>query len=291
MESRVHKRTTRILQLLLTLAVCTTVLTITAAAPITPNPQPVPKYKQERETVTKDQPIHLPGRPNTILRIEKMKESPIEIKWTIFQNGVEKAQLPDWSGGTMKTEAKVEDLDGDGKPEVLIYRYGSGSGGAMALNVYQPQAGNWRELLSALPDWQQQNTRFQVRYIGNYKASFRDQETGMTAIIPLDPVRYEGMRPYLQKSGQTMDEYLSKHIRDWVDPWSFYKTVDLDHDGKKEIVAYQDVVGDTHPDRIARLTTTFKLKNGVYQPALYTLYSLIDGEHDKMLAQVHAKFL
>jgi hypothetical protein len=272
--------------LLLTLTICTCAF----AQP--PADQHVPKYKQTRETVTVDKPLQLPGLDNLILRIVKDKQTPIEYEWTILQNGVEKAKLPDWwSGGTGHTKVVAQDLDGDKRLEVLVYRYGSGSGGVIALNVYRSGKGRWQELLSALPDWQHENTRFQVRYIGNNEVEFRDFDTGMRARIPIDPSRYQDMMPNLQKSGETLDEFLSKHIRDWVDPWSSYKVTDVDQNGIKEIVAYQDVVGYTHPDRLATLATQFELKNGRYQPTLYTLYELNQNIHcnlDQILAQVQA---
>lgn len=274
-----------------------TLTTYTAALAQPPADQPVPKYKQTRETVTVDEPLELPGQDNLLLRIVKDKQTPVQYEWTFLQKGVEKAKLPDWSGGTVRTKVMAQDLDGDKRPEVLVYRYGSGSGGVMALNVYGTGKGGWQELLSALPDWQHENTRFQVRYIGNNQVEFRDFDTGMRARIPLDPSRYQDMLPDLQKSGETLDEFLSKHIRDWVDPWSSYKVTDLDQNGIKEIVAYQDVIGYTHPDRLATLATQFELKNGRYQPTLYTLYEWNQKFHcnlDRILAQVqatHAKAL
>ena len=58
------------------------------------------------------------------------------------------------------------------------------------------------------------DSRFKVKYIGDYKASFIDGKTGLNSIIVLDKKRYTGMEKMVEK------------LKNWIDPIANYQFID-----------------------------------------------------------------
>ncbi|MFD0694725.1 hypothetical protein ACFQZT_11525 [Paenibacillus sp. GCM10027628] len=168
-------------------------------------------------------------------------------------------------------DMKIEDLNGDGKPEILVYRYNTGSGGGIGLHIYSPLQG-WDPIFSVenpfAPSSMEGKERYSVKYIGEYKVSFEDDVTGMKTMIPLDAHKYEGIDIPLEKIGT------------WVDSISAYYFSDKeDAGGAKTIVAEQRIIGVTHPDTIAKLRTTYHWNGTIYVPTTVGLYD----EQDNLL--------
>ncbi len=165
---------------------------------------------------------------------------------------------------------KFKDIDGDQRDEILVYRGSGGSAGAGGLNVYKPGTGKWKELFAVKNLFDLPSKRFQMKYIGNYRVSFEDQETGLKATIPLVKERYQGMENSLPQ------------ITSWVDPISDYEIKDIDGDGVVEITTMQRVIGISHPDTIALFKTRYKMHNQEFRADLVSLYN----DNGRLLAQV-----
>lgn len=163
-----------------------------------------------------------------------------------------------------------KDVDGDGLPEVLLYRYNTGSAGGQGIIILKPQEGNWTEILSVGQFNQVGTERFQMEYLGDYKVSFLDRISKLQSYIPLEREKYQGM------------EELLEGIDTWVDPVSEIVLADLDNDGIQEVVTLQRVIGVSHVDTIATWRTTYELENGCYKAAKV---SLMDNR-EQVLAQV-----
>jgi hypothetical protein len=177
------------------------------------------------------------------------------LSWHLNVDHVEKVMLSLTEEGIYGAPAdlKIEDIDGDNKPEVLIYRYSMGSAGAVGLTIYKPSK-EWETIFTIENpfefDHEHALGRYEVKYLGDLKVSFIDQQTGLKATIPLDKKIY-----------QDRDVKIST----WVDPIWEYEFEDKDHDGIKEINAIQRIVGSSHAETIGLLKTTYNLEDGEYR--------------------------
>jgi hypothetical protein len=177
------------------------------------------------------------------------------LTWHLNVDGVEKVTLSLVEPGIYGAPAdiKVEDIDGDSKPEVLIYRYSMGSAGAIGLNIYSPSK-EWEKIFSIENpfefDENHAKDRYEVKYLGDFKISFIDHQTSLKATIPLDKKKYQDREV---------------KITTWVDPISEFEFKDKDEDGIKEIMAIQRIIGSSHPDTIGLLITSYRMENGEYR--------------------------
>ncbi|MGE5653911.1 MAG: stalk domain-containing protein [Bacillota bacterium] len=191
--------------------------------------------------------------------------------WTVLMDGQEMVRSGNEEGFYGNSHLEVADVDHDGKTEILLYRNSTGSAGAQGLTILKPGEGKWSQLLSVGGDKQMGTQRFQMRYLGEYKVSFKDTVGGLDAIIGLEKdAYYSGMEDMLTR------------ISTWVDPISEYKLMDLDGDGVNEVVSTQRVIGISHADTIATWQTTYKLTGCSYQPVREELVDI----HGKVLARV-----
>lgn len=210
-----------------------------------------------------------PVKEKVVLYAEQAKDG-MPLSWSLVVNEIEKVKLSHEDGLYGFAEVKFMDVDGDQKEEVLLYRYSSGSAGARGLNIYETTAENWQDLFSVNNTIEAEDKRFEVKYLGNYYASFEDKETGLKSTIQLDKAQYKGI------------EHMLKDISTWIDPIVDYSLVDHNGDGVKEIVTIQRVIGVAHVDTIALLKTTYKIEKGRYKAVTLTLCD----NNDKPLAEV-----
>lgn len=209
--------------------------------------------------------------PEKVVLYSEPNDSGMPVSFSLVVNNIEKVKLGSEDGLYSIAAVKFEDIDGDKNPEVLLYRSSTGSSGARGLNIYKPGEGDWPQLFGvANPMYTDDDQRFKVKYIGDYYASFEDQETGLKTTIPLAKERYNGIEDML------------KGIATWIDPIAEYSLVDHDGDGKEEIITIQRVIGVAHADTIALLKTTYKLAGDGYQAVTLTLCD----DKDKPLAEV-----
>jgi hypothetical protein len=215
-----------------------------------------------------------------------LDENSNPLAWILKVDGKETIKLPPAEEGLFgsRAELKQEDIDHSGTPKVLIFRRSTGTGGATGLNIYNP-ADSWKEIFAIQTgseiggSWGTNAERFEVKYLGNFKVSFKDIQAGLRATIPLNAKTYESM------DADQVKRWLTE-LTAWVDPISDYNIQDLDGDGVKEIVAVQRVIGISHPDTIALLKTTYKLQKGIYVKQKESIYN---GEGSKLLGSVRVK--
>ncbi|WP_166243303.1 hypothetical protein [Paenibacillus turpanensis] len=199
------------------------------------------------------------------------------LRWSLRKGEAVLAVLEQPDDGVYGAGASLEtkDLDGDGRLEVLVYRYNTGTSGAVGLTAFQTGV-VWKPIFAvdnpfdyAASD--SPEDRFRVTPTGGFKAQLTDVQSGLTAMLPLDPKTYEGM------DEQDLQKWLN-HIGTWVDPMIEYTITDLDQDGKQEIVTKQPVIGFSHPDWIGFIEFTFGLgEDGVYEPVKEAFY---DKDHE-----------
>lgn len=254
---------------------------VTVPADQTPAPdKPKPEQKTKvakrppvevLESLTLD--LNADGNPDKLVLKQKNGPRSEPLGWVLEIN-----DEPQFEFDTQKlqyTNARIQalDLDSNGVPEILFYRISSGSAGEMGLNVFRHQKGGWWQIFECL---QQHYGKVEQTYIGNYQVQFRDEVSGLQAVIPLDPEKYKGFKTDAER------EEALKRIRPWVDPISDFLFEDIDNDGVQEIIAVRRVVGIAHADTIARLNTAYKLKKGSYYPLKI---SLIAEKDKKTLAE------
>lgn len=130
------------------------------------------------------------GNKQTIVLSVYEDTSGAPLSWNITVDGQKMLTLArdDYDAA----DIKFEDIDGDKRDEILVYRSSSGSAGAVALNVYKPGTGKWIELIALKNSFDLPSKRFKMKYTGNYKVIFEDPETGLKATIPLEKERYKG---------------------------------------------------------------------------------------------------
>lgn len=176
--------------------------------------------------------------------------------WTISLDNMEAARLDAEDGLYSRADMQLKDITGDGVPEILVSRYSSGSAGAQGLDVY---SWNGQQLVNvfASPNWAdletEQNSRYEVKYLGDYQVSFYDRLTGETQIIQINNEEFNNA------------EDLLKGISTWIDPISSYQLVDEDGDKVYEILTDQRVIGVAHVHTLAHLQTVYRLEDGRYQ--------------------------
>jgi hypothetical protein len=218
---------------------------------------------QMQKTVMNELEVLMDGKKEKIKIVVPLKPDDIPAFWSFRWNGQDKIKVMNGADGQeviIHYKLEVMDIDHDHTEEILFYRYSTGTAGATFLDVYKPSRGEWNQIFSTdqIP-MNSDNHHFEMTYSGNYQVKFVDKQLNKKAMIPLDPANYKGM------------EHLLEGITTWIDPVMKYEILDLDGDGVSEIVTSQNVIGVSHPDIIAQLKTTFKLKGGTYKPAYYTL--------------------
>lgn len=212
------------------------------------------------------------GKSNKLELSAKVDHYGNPITWHLNVDGTEKITLTLAEPGIYGAPADftIEDIDGDKKREVFIYRYSLGSGGAVGLNIYSPSK-EWKTILSIENpfefDENHARNRYEVKYLGDWKASFVDHQSGLKATIPLDK-----------------EEYQDREIKftTWVDPISEYEFKDENRDGIKEIIAIQRIIGSSHPDTIGLLKTSYHFKNGKYHAETIS----VDDEQGNLVQKV-----
>ncbi|AQS60092.1 hypothetical protein [Desulforamulus ferrireducens] len=210
----------------------------------------------------------------------EQNQNGMPVAWSVVVDGVEKLRLTAQEEGLYSfADLMLEDVDGDDKSEVLVYRQSSGSSGAMGLAIYKPQEGDWQPLFNIENPFdyayggaaEMENAeRFEVKYAGDYYVVFKDHQTGLNSTIQLVQEEYKNVAEMLP------------NITTWIDPIIDYSLVDYDGDGVKEIITIQRVIGIAHVDTLALLKTTYQLKEGQYQATSLTLYD----KKEKPLAEV-----
>lgn len=178
--------------------------------------------------------------------------------WVISLDNSEAARLDDEDGLYSKADMQIKDITGDGVPEILISRYGTGTAGAQGLAVYSWHGSQLENVFNS-PNWadlaavQELENRYEVKYLGNFQVSFLDRLTGETQVIHVNQEEFSA------------DEDLLEGISTWIDPISSYQLIDEDGDGVYEIITDQRVIGVAHVHTLAHLQTVYKLEDGKYQ--------------------------
>jgi len=203
------------------------------------------------------------GNKEKIVFYRQDDEEGWPVAWTIVVDGYEMATLDGQEGVYTLADFKLQDVDGQGGPEVLFYRYNTGTSGAKGLNIFKPDKDRWDEMFDVPNPFDMDKERFEMNYLGDYRVSFKDKETGLEHTIELEKSRYNGIEEMLEGIGT------------WVDPIAEYRIDDIDGDGVSEITTIQTVIGISHVDAIALLQTVYRLRNGVYQAdkVMLTTYS------------------
>ncbi|HEU4962772.1 MAG TPA: hypothetical protein VFV52_02795 [Bacilli bacterium] len=237
------------------------------AAPTQPSQPNEQTIKEIRADINAD------GKPETITLLQKNDADRKPLQWILAIN-----KEPQFSFDTKKiyyalADLKVDDLDRNGVPEILVFRRGSGSGGASGLNIFRHYDGGYWQMFECD---QQHYGKVEQQYIGNYQVKFRDIVSGLQGVIPLDPDNYKSY-----KTSDEREKALHK-IRPWVDPISDFRIADIDGDGVKEIIAVRTISGIAHADLIGYLNTTYKLNKGSYYPQKI---SLIAKKGDQTLSE------
>ena len=202
---------------------------------------------------TLEEDLNGDGGKEKIIFYERKNEQGMPVAWTIMVDGYEMAALDGEEGIYTLADFKLQDVDGKDGPEVLFYRYNTGSAAALSLNIFKTAPKGWIEIFSVHNTFDMGRDRFEMRYLGDYQVSFKDKETGLEHIIKLEKSRY------------TSTYAMLKDISTWVDPISEYRIDDIDGDRVNEITTVQRVIGIAHVDTIATLQTVYRLRNGVYK--------------------------
>lgn len=148
------------------------------------------------------------------------------------------------------TSFQLRDLTGDRQPEFLLFNHVGGSGGIIELNVYSLRQGSLVPLFKAAEHYAVPGLSNKYLGEGRVRVSIPPQGLAWEFVVP-NYGRDGG------SGGMTDDEVESQFSPDWVDPFSGYDLVDLDADGKVEIVGHQRVCGVAHVDAIADLRQVF----------------------------------
>ncbi|HOQ10350.1 MAG TPA: copper amine oxidase N-terminal domain-containing protein [Syntrophomonadaceae bacterium] len=174
--------------------------------------------------------------------------------WVLILDNQEIARLDDEDGLYSRADMQLKDITGDGVPEILVSSYGTGTSGAQGLEVYSWDDQKLVNIFDS-PSWDEQDleSRYEVKYIGNYQVSFHDCLTGETHLIRIDREEF------------TADEDRLYSISTWIDPISSYQLVDEDGDGVYTIITDQRVIGVAHVHTLAHLQTVYSLEQGKYQ--------------------------
>ncbi|WP_139491959.1 hypothetical protein [Brevibacillus dissolubilis] len=196
-----------------------------------------------------------------VYSLAKVPQAGVDIPagWKLYEGAIERVSVEN-PEADLHARVEMDDLNHDTKPEVLLYRESTGSAGGIKLNIYQPDQNAWKPLFIVDTNPQiSEKDRFDVSYIGEYKVRFSDKQTGLQAVIPLDPNEAKDMKEMLPR------------ITTWIDPINEYAVADVDGDQIKEVVTKQAVIGVSHPHRIAILETTYKLQDDKFAANKLTL--------------------
>lgn len=248
--------------------------------PINTTPSPAPSQSQS-ENRNPDDPSFLLAEYEEDLNGDSSKEkialyahetNDMPTSWTLNIEGVEAVTLDLAEGIYGQAGVQLEDINGDQKPEVLFYRYNTGSGGAQGLNIYRVSDNKLEALFSIDDPNEGLQDRFDMKYLGDFRVSFEDRKTGLAQTIPLHKENY-----------QEVEEQLLEGISTWVDPISQYEIQDNNNDGIKEMVAVRRVIGVAHVDTIGTLKTTYTLSQGQYKAVEQALYDSKDALLKKVI--------
>lgn len=185
-----------------------------------------------------------------VLKVEQEADG-MPLGWRLEVNGVEKLKLEPMEIYN-QASMQLKDLDGDGKPELLIYRASTGTSGALHLSVFQPH-NDWQEIFTGSSSYIDEGERFTVEYLGNRLVSISDKKSHLNAVVTVD-------------NSTDIPEELLKGISTWVDPVSHYA-----FDQQGNITAVQRIIGVSHAHTLALFQTTYTLKDGKYQLSGYKL--------------------
>ncbi|MEL7567926.1 MAG: copper amine oxidase N-terminal domain-containing protein [Dehalobacterium sp.] len=166
--------------------------------------------------------------------------------WRILADGKERIRIyPEDSFSLAHMD--LADIDHDGSTELLLYRYCTGSSGAVQLNIFDPEE-NWAEIFRGEAAYADEEGRFEVKYLGNKTVSIRDNNAGLAANVAV---------------ADDVPEEMLKDISPWVDPAYDYQFVE--NGTKKDIVTTRRIIGVSHPHTLALLKTTYTLNGGSYE--------------------------
>lgn len=204
---------------------------------------------------TLEEDLNGDGSKEKIIFYAQKNEQGMPIAWTIVVDGYDMATLDGQEEEGVYTLADIalQDIDGEDGPEILFYRYSTGSAVAQGLNIFKPGKDNWGEMFNVPNPFGMGKDRFEIKYLGDYRVSFKDKETGLEHTIELKKSNYNG------------NEEMLEGISTWIDPISEYRIDDIDGDGVNEITTVQRVIGVSHSDTIAILQTVYQLREGVYK--------------------------
>lgn len=177
------------------------------------------------------------------------------IRWIVSQDGTTRfAMMQGEEIAFSKTpDVKLDDLNGDGKPELLVYRKGAGEGnGALGLGVYE--IANRYFPLFDVTDPSFTDPELERRYELDRDSSggvrFKDPVSGLTAVL----------------AGGDAETAR-------VEPVSNYEFGDRDGDGVKEVTAVQRIAASSASGApaLALLKTRYELAYGAYSPVTQSL--------------------
>ncbi len=207
------------------------------------------------------------GRKQTVSLYLKSDENGNPLQWSVLVDGqtvVRPIEQDQNNPIGPSAVLKAEDLTGDGNPEILVYRYSTGSGGAAGLRIYQPRQ-KWATIFNMAAPFadSSQSGEKSGRYETSYEAAsssirFSDRSTGLEANIPLDMTQYKAMDQKL------LHKWLSG-MTPWVDPVSEFIFLKSDQ-GSSEIITVQRIIGISHPDTIGYLRYHYRLMDNRYVP-------------------------
>jgi hypothetical protein len=232
------------------------------------------EVKQEDGNIqVQEYEVRIQGNKETLKVEMPMNEYDVPSYWSFLIGEDEKLKVTN-DAGFIHTEIKLQDLDQDDTEEILFYRYSTGTGADILLNIYKPSGDEFVVLLESekLIQMHGDNHRFEIKYAGDYQVSFLDKEKDVSTTIKLNPEEY--------KKGA--DELLPG-ISTWIDPVSMIDIKDLDGDGTAELMTTQRVIGVGHPDTIALLLSTFSLNHQGFELRNYKL--VYEEDPSKVIVQ------
>ncbi|WP_217595708.1 hypothetical protein [Cohnella sp. GbtcB17] len=179
-----------------------------------------------------------------------LDESGQPIRWIVAQDGAIRFAMMQGAeiAFSKMPDVKLDDLNGDGKPELLVYRKGAGEdSGALGLGVYE--IANRYFPLFDVTDPSYTDPELERRYELDRDSSggvrFKDPVSGLTAVLA-------------GGDAQTAR----------VEPVSNYEFGDRDGDGVKEVTAVQRIAASSAAGApaLALLKTRYELAYGAYSP-------------------------
>lgn len=212
--------------------------------------------------------------PDPVLGQVKLKKHCLgeEVKsWSITVNGREIASVPE-DGAYYHGSLEIEDLTGDGYPEILFFRYSTGTAGAMGLTVFSLQGEKFGPIF-ADRNWQDEEGEFRVNYQGGSVAHFYHRPTGLYTLIPIPQT-------------DELHADLLPAITTWVDPVIRYEFPASPTGRARDIVSERRVIGVAHAHTLATLKTTYRWSDGRYEPVQIALFDT----GNQLLAEGYYRF-